>query len=650
MGQRLCCAQKRIDFAVDCLNDQAVPVLIGDVQPCLSRHPPEDVDVVVAEVARQIASDRRQQLFEAAALIPVLYEVRPPELDESQHICTVIHRKTGVVRQLSSFRKPVGAEAQESLRSFISALQRLSAKTETIAKVFEVFEDYVSVHLVLEQCTGGTVYERILECQYFTEQESSMLVKHMLLCLAPLHEGRMYHGNLTPHSFRFLNSSPHAPLKLVDFGLELKIHRWDAVEYAHGGPDLQNPHCTQFFETCKLVFCAPEFAPPYQPRRKKKNCLTALLCDVPDRQSNATCRATAATLSEGVLDSELLADIIDEHAEWFEQQQQENLACGYQREFEASDMWSLGAVAFLLLCGYPPFFAPSRNAILGRIHRIDFAYDPPFWSKISEEAKSFVTGCMQGSCWDRIVVQEALEHCWIQKLADNSPSGSMFSSFMLNLRRFYRTSLIEMYVANMLATRFRRQDMHDFLRRCREIDSQCSCFFTASDLKHVLNALGHGSISEAITARFLRAFRHPGESYIDYTAMLDSIYLRQERIFEEELWCNFQRLFQGRGEGVASTGRLLLAELGALLGDPVVVGLLMRELPDCAGMEEAMVCSRLKSSINQHCGESGATQIEFHDLVALLLKFVRSCPVVWQPVGMDSVEAPPLQDIKAETL
>ena len=45
---------------------------------------------------------------------------------------------------------------------------------------------------------------------------------------------------LSPECFRFLNSSPHSPLKLVDFGLELKAHRWNAVEHL-SGPDLQNP-------------------------------------------------------------------------------------------------------------------------------------------------------------------------------------------------------------------------------------------------------------------------------------------------------------------------------------------------------------------------------------------------------------------------
>ena len=69
---------------------------------------------------------------------------------------------------------------------------------------------------------------------------------------------------------------------------------------------------------------------------------------------------------------------------------------------------------------------------------------------------------------------------------------------MLNLRRFYRTSLIEVYVANMLATAFRRQDMRDFLKRCQEFDTCGSGFFTASDLKNVLVALGHGLVADMV--------------------------------------------------------------------------------------------------------------------------------------------------------
>merc|ERR1712039_687030 len=154
--------------------------------------------------------------------------------------------------------------------------------------------------------------------------------------------------------------------------------------------------------------------------------------------------------------------------------------------------------------------------------------------------------------------------------------------------------------------------MHDFWVRCREVDMCSTGFFTASDLKHVLAALGHGSIAEAISDRFLKAFRHPGESYIDFVALLDSIYLRQQRVFEEELWRHFQRVCHGPCRASAeSAGRLAVADLPMLFSDPVIMGILMHEIPESAGVEEAAVCQRVQSSIRQHCADRGATEIEF---------------------------------------
>merc|ERR1712094_76310 len=128
--------------------------------------------------------------------------------------------------------------------------------------------------------------------------------------------------------------------------------------------------------------------------------------------------------------------------------------------------------------------------------------------------------------------------------------------------------------------------------------------------------LGHGSVAEAITARFLRAFRHPGESYIDYVAMLDSIFLRQQRIFEDDLWFHFQRVCQSSGKGDDGIGWLAVGDLNMVFNDPVIMGLLMREIPQSAGVEEASVGHRLQSSIRQHCAERSTTCLAFHTLAA----------------------------------
>ena len=49
-----------------------------------------------------------------------------------------------------------------------------------LARILEIFEDCRTVSLVMEHCTGGTVYDRILQRQYFAEQESAVLIRHVL--------------------------------------------------------------------------------------------------------------------------------------------------------------------------------------------------------------------------------------------------------------------------------------------------------------------------------------------------------------------------------------------------------------------------------------------------------------------------------------
>ncbi|CAJ1446156.1 unnamed protein product [Effrenium voratum] len=200
----------------------------------------------------------------------------------------------------------------------------------------------------------------------------------------------------------------------------------------------------------------------------------------------------------------------------------------------------------------------------------------------------------------------------------------MFASFMLNLRRFYRTSLIEMYSAQVLAGKFRREDLQEFLCRCREIDMTGSGFFTASDLRHVLTALGFPEIAETISTRFLQTFRHPGESYIDYMALLDSIHLRQQRGFEDELWRHFQRVLRSNGRDVDAAPAVLLEDLGLVFGDPVVVGLLMREIPESPGLEDASVCHRLLVALRTECVSREVGELDFRLLCSLLLQHLKS--------------------------
>lgn len=501
------------------------------------------------EVAQMIAQYRTNRNYESTASIAAQFDVKPSHMQEPPNVQTAVHKTTGMVRRLMTVRKPVGAEYQERLKTFVRKLQ--GVRSDVVARTLDVFEDHRSLKLVTEQCTGGTLYDRILNQQYFAEQESAMLVRHVLQSMAFLHRHGLSHGHLTPDSFRFHSAETHAALKLIEFGLELKIYLWDM---ATGITDkgTQNA-CFQLLETSRIVFCPPELARTQQQ----------------DTNSSSTSSIQVDPTVGAVLDNKLLSDAIDTHLE----QAEELVAEG---SLEAADSWSCGAIAFLLLCGYPPFYAPSRSDILSRVGKIDFSFDPPFWSKISEEAKDFVQRLMRSTPSRRLTINEALQHPWIQSLADTSPNGSMLSSFAQNLRRFYRTSLIEVYAANSLAAKLSFSGTQEFLDRCVDADISRSGFLTATDLRQVLTSLGHSDISDQIGMCFSRTLRHPGESYIDYTVLVESVRVRRRMFLEEDLWKHF-RAFAAQPGDIESSGTLPMSGLKGFLQDKDVRRLLARD-------------------------------------------------------------------------
>lgn len=48
------------------------------------------------------------------------------------------------------------------------------------------------------------------------------------------------------------------------------------------------------------------------------------------------------------------------------------------------DAWSAGVVLFVMLGGYPPFWAESEPALFGLVRRGHFTFDDPVWGGVSE--------------------------------------------------------------------------------------------------------------------------------------------------------------------------------------------------------------------------------------------------------------------------
>ncbi|TNM91442.1 hypothetical protein fugu_019822, partial [Takifugu bimaculatus] len=53
---------------------------------------------------------------------------------------------------------------------------------------------------------------------------------------------------------------------------------------------------------------------------------------------------------------------------------------------KAVDCWSIGVIAYILLCGYPPFYDENDSKLFEQILKADYEFDAPYWDDISDSA------------------------------------------------------------------------------------------------------------------------------------------------------------------------------------------------------------------------------------------------------------------------
>mmetsp|Transcript_7555 Transcript_7555/g.16440 ORF Transcript_7555/g.16440 Transcript_7555/m.16440 type:complete len:543 (-) Transcript_7555:288-1916(-) len=88
----------------------------------------------------------------------------------------------------------------------------------------------------------------------------------------------------------------------------------------------------------------------------------------------------------------------------------ELLAGSYDR---SCDLWAVGIIAYILLCGYPPFNGPTDNDVYEAIGVGNLEFREKHWNNKSRDAMDFVLALLKRDPKERMTAEEALAHPWI---------------------------------------------------------------------------------------------------------------------------------------------------------------------------------------------------------------------------------------------
>ncbi|GLT64607.1 hypothetical protein SLA2020_370890 [Shorea laevis] len=156
------------------------------------------------------------------------------------HLCTDKETAENLACKSISKKKLRTAVDIEDVRREVEIMKHLPSHPN-IMSLKGTYEDDNAVHLVMELCEGGELFDRITARGHYTERAAAAVIKTIVEVVQFCHRHGVMHRDLKPENFLFANKKEAAPLKAIDFGLSVFFKPGERFTEIVGSPYYMAP-------------------------------------------------------------------------------------------------------------------------------------------------------------------------------------------------------------------------------------------------------------------------------------------------------------------------------------------------------------------------------------------------------------------------
>ncbi|XP_028765864.1 CDPK-related kinase 5 [Neltuma alba] len=227
-----------------------------------------------------------------------------------------------------------------------------------------------------------------------------------------------------------------------------------------------------------------------------------------------------------------------------------------------ADIWSIGVIAYILLCGSRPFWARTESGIFRAVLKADPSFDEAPWPSLSLEAKDFVKRLLNKDPRKRLSAAQALSHPWIRNY--NNVKVPLDILIFRLMKAYMRSSSLRKAALRALSKTLTADELHYLREQFALLGPSKNGSITLDNIrtalmKHATDAMKESRIPDFLAS--LNALQYRRMDFEEFCAAALSVHqLEALDRWEQHSRCAYE-LFEKEGNRA-----IIIEELASELG------------------------------------------------------------------------------------